>query len=342
MTDRDRIDEAADLDPVTAAEMWIDDEIVRWSSATERDYRKNMRRFLRWCEAEGVETVGELDGLDIRLFKNARSEDLNRDGEEIAPSTLRSSIMTLKQYIDWLASIDAVEKRLTEQVAAAVPQLSDEDKTDDTMWPLETAKQAIAFYRDSVAHRATPNHAFIELFFHTGCRRGGLRALDLRDYDPATRTIRFVNRPDSGTRLKRGGDGERAVAISEEVAAVLNEYIARERFEKTDEYGRKPLFSLRQARPSVSTIQARTYLGTQPCVYSTCPHGKHPDECAYRARNSASKCPSSFSPHPLRTTSITWHRDRRVDMKETAERVNATVDTIETYYDKADTFDRVD
>lgn len=341
-SERTRASDPTELSPATAVEMWIDDESVRWSSATERDYLKNMRRWLLWCDSESVEEVGELSGWDVRLFKRARADDENRDGEKIAPTTLRSSMMTLKQLIDWLVSVDAVEPALSDKAADAIPVLSDEDATDDTMWPIEEARQAITFYRDSVAHRATANHALIEVFIHVGCRRGGLRALDLRDYDSGTRTLRFVNRPDTDTRLKRGNDGERAVAVSPQVSEVLDEYIARERVEKTDDYGREPLFCFRQGRPSVSTIQSRVYLATQPCVYSTCPHDEHPDECKFRARNHASKCKSSFSPHPLRTTSITWHRDQRVPMEKTAERVNATADTIEKYYDKADKFDRVD
>lgn len=322
------------LDPETAVEMWIDDKSVEWKPKTERDYRKNMRRWLRWCHDEGVEQVGELDGWDIRLFKRSRASDTNRDGEEIAPSTLRSSMMTLKQLVKWLVSVDAAPPRLHDQAGEAVPTVSGEDATDDTMLALDRARAAIRFYRDSLAHRATVNHAMLEVFLHVGCRVSGLRALDLGDYDPATRTLEFVNRPDTDTRLKNGQTSERMVYVSAEVAAVLDEFIARERWDKPDEYGRDPLFALSQGRPTTGTLASRTYLATQPCVYDACPHGEHPDECQYRKRDHATKCPSSRSPHPLRTTSITWHANRGVPMEKTSKRVDATLKTIKKYYDK--------
>ncbi len=125
------------------------------------------------------------------------------------------------------------------------------------------------------------------------------------------------------------------MSINETVCDVLDAFIVRERSEKRDEFGREPLFSGRQGRPSDSTVRAWAYLGTQPCLCGPCPHGRQKHSCEYLERNHASKCPSSRSPHQIRTGSITWHRDRGVPMEITAERVNASPDVIERFYDKA-------
>ncbi|WP_255149771.1 tyrosine-type recombinase/integrase [Halorarius halobius] len=318
--------------------MWLDDGRTGegWTDETVRDYKSNISRFLLWCANEQVEEVGELTPWDIELFRQDRQNDTVRSGEKIAPSTLRGSMMTLKQFVDYLVRIGGVDDEVGEAAAEAVPTLSKEDATSDDMLNAEDALALLDYYRNSARDRATDRHVVLEILWHTGCRRGGIRALDLEDYHPEERTLTFVNRPESGTRLKRGDDGERTVLLSPTVCEVIDEYIARERYQKRDEYGREPLLSFRQDRPSVATIQSKSYLATQPCVYRECPHGERPRECLFRERTHSSKCPSSRSPHAVRTGSITWHRDRGVPIEETATRVNATADTIEKYYDKAD------
>lgn len=44
----------------------------------------------------------------------------------------------------------------------------------------------------------------------------------------------------------------------------------------------------------------------------------------------------------MRTGSITWHCDRGVPREVTAERVNASQDVIDEYYDKAEERDRME
>ncbi|QLG27721.1 hypothetical protein HUG10_09220 [Halorarum halophilum] len=49
----------------------------------------------------------------------------------------------------------------------------------------------------------------------------------------------------------------------------------------------------------------------------------------------ASKCPSSRSPHKIRSGSITWQLNCGVPPEIVAERVNASVSTIKSHYDFA-------
>ncbi len=132
----------------------------------------------------------------------------------------------------------------------------------------------------------------------------GLRALDLRDYNPDEQTLEFRHRPPY-TRLKNKEQGERVVGISEKVVDALDTYLARG-VDKRDEKGREPLFCARQGRPSNSTFRAWSYMGTQPCLITQCPHSKRRETCDYTRRNFASKCPSSRALHAVRTGSITW------------------------------------
>ena len=163
-----------------------------------------------------------------------------------------------------------------------------------------------------------------------------LRGLDLEDYDSDAGYISFNHRPESDTPLKNDEQGERIVRISEPVTEALDTYIARERTDKRDDYGRQPLFAARQGRVSDGTVRAWTYQGTQPCLYMQCPHGTSRGNCKFIQRAHASKCPSSRAPHHIRTGSLTWHCDRGLPIEVISERVDADPDTIKRYYDKAD------
>jgi hypothetical protein len=78
------------------------------------------------------------------------------------------------------------------------------------------------------------------------------------------------------------------------------------------------------------------YLATVPCLHSECPHGNDPETCEFLEYSKASQCPSSRSPHQVRTGAITWMRNRGVPVDVVAARANASVSMIEKHYDKPD------
>lgn len=164
----------------------------------------------------------------------------------------------------------------------------------------------------------------------------GLRALDLDDYDLATGDLRFRSRPDTDIRLKRGDVHERNVTLSETPTEVLDLYIARERPDIRDEFGRKPLFPSRQGRPVNGTIRGWMYQATQPCMAIECPHGRRRPNCEFVPRDTASGCPSTRGPHAIRRESITWQRNIGFDADTVAKRAGATPDVIRRYYDDPD------
>lgn len=147
----------------------------------------------------------------------------------------------------------------------------------------------------------------------------------------------FRHRPDSDAPLKNREDGERVVNIREETAIVLREYIQVNRPDIEDDHGRTPLLATRSGsgRRSKSNIRNWVYVLTQPFEFGDpCPHDRDPETCEAREHGHGSKCPSSRSPHKLRTGSITDHRDRGWSVADLAERANAGERLIRGVYDQ--------
>ncbi|EMA59772.1 tyrosine-type recombinase/integrase [Halorubrum kocurii] len=318
----------SDLSPRQARDRFLEKRSMENSAKTIRSYNNRLTRWVHWCEERGVERVGDLSGWLFDEYER------HLRAEENAPATVKGKMTAVSQVVQYLATIEAVDEDLPEKVH--VPKLTRSQETSDTMLDTEDAKQLLEFYRNDPARFGTPPHAVLEVFWNTGCRLGAVVGLDLADYDPENGYLDFNHRPESGTPLKNNEQGERVVRISEPVVDALDTYIARERSDKRDEYGREPLFAGRQGRVTDTTIRSWTYQGTQPCLYMECPHGRRRRNCKFTERSHASKCPSSRAPHHIRTGSLTWHCDRGLPIEVISERVDADPDTIKRYYDKAD------
>ncbi len=270
--------------------------------------------------------MSELDGWLLDEYR------AHREDADVSPMTIKGQMSALKQLLDFCASIDVVDDNLGGKVN--IPELSKDEETSDELLEEENARALLEFYRNSRRYRGVAKHTMLELLWHVGPRISCVRALDLGDWDPDQRVLKFRHRPP--TRLKDGTDHERNVLVSEEVADILEHYIARERPRNRDDEGRKPLFTTRQGRASEGSVRAWAYLATQPCLNIECPHGEHRPTCEYTQRNHSSKCPSSRSPHAIRTGSITWQLNKGLSYVKVARRVAASPETIRRYYDKPD------
>lgn len=314
-----------DLSPRDARDRFLARRKQENTEKTVRSYENRLTRFVQWAEEQGIESMSELSGWDLDEYRAAR------EASEIAPVTLKGQLMALKQLLDYCASLDLVDDDLPDKVN--IPTLSRAEESSDARLEVDDARALLSFYRSSTDWYGRPRHAFLEVAWHVGARMSGIRALDLHDFDPDRQTLEFRHRPP--TLLKKKEEGERIVGISETVVKVLRTYIARERYKKRDDEGREPLFCARQGRPSDTTFRAWSYLGTEPCVVTRCPHDKRRETCEWSRRNHASKCPSSRSPHAIRTGSITWQLLRGLAIDTVAKRVNASPATIRRYYYKA-------
>ncbi len=330
MNSRRGVDQRGDLRPTTprsAFAEWLEHVDSETSGSTAASYERRVDNFVSWCESEGILNLNDVDGRDIKNYRDFRATSLNR-------TSMKNELRTVRQFLQYGVALEAVEPALAEKLAHHIPSLSKGEESSDLTIDRDRI-HAILDHLDDY-HYATRKHALFLTLWDTGCRISGIQALDLRDFDAEDQTLTFISRPESGTRLKNGQSGERMNVVNEKTAEVLRDYIREHRNDRTDDYGRSPLFTTQYGRPSTSTIRRTTYLLTQPCSRGGCPHGEERESCLYREHGHESKCPSSLSPHPIRTGRITDLRNRGVRIAHVAGRVDAMPDTIRAYYDKPD------
>lgn len=316
-----------ELTPGEAIQRWLDRKRSEIADATLRNYAGHLKLWREWCEDLGIETVADLRPADFDAYKGHRSQ-------YAVNVTLKKELRTLQQFVGWLdKSLDAVEDDLAE--AIDLPKVDRDEMSNETVLAPEDAAALLDFYRNDAAHYGTRDHVVLELAWITGARRGALRGLDIRDIDLEDGFVDFVHRPQSDTPLKNKIFGQRSVSISPEVVAAIERYLEHHRYEVHDGEGRQPLLASRVGRPKPNTVTGWAYGATQPCLYTECPHGKERESCEYTDYNHASKCPSSRSPHPMRSGSITWQLNCGVPPEVVAGRVNASIEIVRWHYDWA-------
>lgn len=320
--------DAPDLKIEESTSRFIGRKRPNWNGSTPRTYRKDLDTFEAWAEENDVETVSDLNLWLVGTYTDWLL------AHDYSKATVQSKQKKARRWIKWMESQGLVEKGL--HLAIETLKLTDEEQSSSDILPPVQLREILEYYRDSPQWRGTRRHALLEVVAHTGARRIGLRALDLDDWDPEERTLTFVDRDEQGSRLKEGKTHQRKVVLSETPAEILEEYIARDRYEKHDNMGRQPLFTSRQGRPDRSTLTNWLYRATIPCIRKECPHGRKRHTCEWTQQTKASRCPSSFSPHPIRRGSITWQLNIGKSIEDVANRAGTTPPVIRRYYDKPD------
>ena len=319
------------LTPRDAVDRWLSRQQLDKADATLSGYRRRLSHFVEFCEDNEIETVNELTPWDVESYETRRR------GRDVATITLRNELLTFRQFLRYLARVGIIDEAVPK--AVELPNVSAADQADETLLEPARAERILSVLRDGKSGVSARSHAVLEVAWFTGARLGAMRGLDVGDVDLDDGWVRFQHRPESGTPLKNGKDGERVVGISDDVAEAIARY--RENApSQTDQHGRRPLWETPFGRVSTNTVRTTVYQATLPCRVGPCPHGKDPETCEWTTQQQASKCPSSRSPHQIRSGSITWQLNRGLRADVVAERVNASVDVIEQHYDRADEFDQ--
>lgn len=321
--------------PREAVDRYLNNRRPEITRETYSTYYYRLKIFVEWCERKGIAEVQDIDGWAIDEYRSDRA------AHGVTASSLHNEMESVEQLVGYLERIEAVEEGLADRVD--VPDVPQDERSREKKLDPEDAVALLQEYRSSEQEYGSKYHLLLELAWHTGARLGALRSLDLRDIDIEENFVEFNHRPETRTPLKKKTNGERMVSVLPEVSNVIQYYIRNERIDDHDEEGRQPLFvTVHGSRPSKNSIRSWMYQATFPCRFFSCPHGYDPASCDFKTYTRSSNCPSSRAPHHVRTGSITWHRDRGWPPDAVAERVNASIETIEEYYDKASRRERME
>ncbi|WP_435318455.1 tyrosine-type recombinase/integrase [Haloarchaeobius sp. TZWSO28] len=321
-------DKLQSISPEEAVEWYLETRKSEVTDTTLKAHEYRLSHFVRWCgEVEHIEDLNDLSGVHFNGYKIWR-----RDDGDLNNVSLATQLSTLRVFIKWAESIDAVPRGLHDYIS--VPTMAPKEDVrsvflkDDEAADIQRHLQKFEY--------ASRNHAVFALLWHTGMRTGSLRALDLEDYDSETRSIEVRHRPEEGTPLKNGIMGERHIGLKDDVDTILSDYIEHTRISTTDEYGRSPIFTTAQGRLAKTTIRNLIYSVTRPCEYlGTCPHNREIESCeATQEVHDSSKCPSSVSPHAIRKGAITWARLNDIPVNAVSERMDVSQEVLKKHYDQ--------
>jgi site-specific recombinase XerD len=294
------------------------------AATTHANHRYRLDQFIQWADEEGLTNMNDITGSKLQSFKQWKSGD-------VAKVTVKNHLSTLRQFIEFCEDIDVAPNGVGRKIRLPTMQLGD-DVNDTHLLPKEA--KAILDYCEKYEY-ATLRHTAFYILWHTGMRSGGLRGLDVDDYDSHNGILSIRHRPKTATPLKNKERTERDVSIKAAVTDVLDDFLEMHHPYVEDEHGRVPLLGTSQGRMEQTTLQRNIYTLTRPCHYTNeCPHDRDMQECEATSYNTASKCPTSVSPHALRKGSITVHRKQNVPKEVASERMDVSGDVLDKHYDK--------
>lgn len=311
------------IEPESAVKMYLNQRDPEVAQKTLENIRNHLNHFVEWCQEEEISDTTDLTGRVLHRYRLYRQEG-------IAQSTLSINLSSLRKFLRWAESIDAVSEGLDEKVI--LPSRDPDRDSRDVMLEADDAEEMLNHLRQF--QYASRTHALLELMWHCGCRKGTIRGFDLDDFSPRKRTLEAKHRPETDTPLKNGSRGQRVIALDERITGILTDYVEVSRSEKTDDFGRNPLFTTRYGRISLSAIKDACYTMTRPCEYGSCPHNRDLSSCEATDDSQASRCPSSVSPHPVRRGSITHHLLKDVPETAVSDRCDFSPEVLEVHYDE--------
>jgi len=250
-----------DLEPInpdTALELYLAEKESGVSDATMYSHKSRLGFFLDWCAEREIENLNELTGRRLHEFKLWR-----RNVGDLTKVSVKTQMDTLRVFVKWLETIDAVEQDLYLKVRS--PDVTPRENSRDVVLDPEDAETILAYLERY--EYASVQHVTATLLWHTMIRMGAARSLDVEDYDPDEQSLRLRHRPETDTPLKNKQRCERILALSNEVCLMLDDWLREQRPNVTDDHGRRPLLATNYGRVAKSTIRTYCYRITRPCAY---------------------------------------------------------------------------
>lgn len=305
------------LDPEMAAELFLEHKATDCTDATVQNHRSRMKHFLEWCDEEDIDNLNDLSGRDLQRYRLwlADNEDLNA-------MTMKNMTSGFRVFLKWAGSMEAVPEDLYSKLM--IPRVRRSQQSNEDILEAERAEELLTYL--SQYKYASMHHVLLALLWETGMRMGAAYSIDLTDVDFDEERIELVHRPEAGTTLKNGKSGERFVAISSELAEMLDDHVDVLRHDVTDDHGRDPLLTTAQGRMSRGWMRRKINQVTAPCYLN--------EPCPDCEQGTDRKCPEAVSPHAIRRGSITHFLTEDVPVEIVSDRMDVSRKVLDKHYDK--------
>jgi len=153
----------------------------RLSPHTDSNYRRDLQRFVAYCDRSGIEDWGGIDSQHVRMYAAAEF----RRG--VSARTVQRRLSALRTFCSFL---------VREHVLSANPALDVQAPRVSRRLPqtldVDQMARLLAFRSDEQLDMR--DKAVMELFYSCGLRLSELVALDLNDLDLADRTVRVLGK----------------------------------------------------------------------------------------------------------------------------------------------------
>ena len=104
-------DDLEPIEPSTARELFLQHKSTECGENTVQSYGYRTGHFVRWCDQQAVENMNKLTGRNLQEYRLWRQAD-----GDLAKITLNQQMSTIRVFLKWCGSIEAVPTDLYEKV----------------------------------------------------------------------------------------------------------------------------------------------------------------------------------------------------------------------------------
>ncbi len=316
------------MSPQEAKNRFLSNNESEFSKTTIQEYGYSLDRFIEWLNEQNITDMNEMTGRIISDFAEGRKKN-------VKPATVKTDLDRVRRLMQFCEDIEAAPPGIADKINS--PQLSNSDEIRKERIDEEHAEKILNYLEEYEYGKL--RHIIFYLVWHTGIRSGTARALDVNDFarGPNGYELHAIHRPHVGTPLKNQERGERILSLNEKATDIIQTWLEYHRPPVEDEYGRDPLIATAHGRMSKSAFQRNFYVITRPCWYSNeCPHEVDYQDCEATSNHTASKCPSSRSPHAGRRGAIQKFLNNDAKLEDVSGRSNVSREVLKKHYDTGD------
>lgn len=153
----------------------------RLSAHTDSNYRRDLERFIAYCDEQRVADWAQIDSQHVRMFA---ATEFRRGS---SPRTIQRRLSALRTFYNFLMR----DARMPANPAREVQAPKTKRRLPETI-DVDQMERLLTFRADETL--SVRDKAIMELFYSSGLRLSELVGLDLHDLDLADRTVRVLGK----------------------------------------------------------------------------------------------------------------------------------------------------